>query len=45
MWYGGQGGMMLGVTIYMAVMCLMEANRINELIKSRRLHTHHLFET
>lgn len=35
---------MQGLTVYMAIMCLMEAYKIHELIRKRQLHTHYLFE-
>lgn len=37
-------GMMPAITAYLAIMCLIEAYNIRDLMKKRQLHTHHLFE-
>ncbi|CAD7974993.1 unnamed protein product [Amoebophrya sp. A25] len=38
------GGVMVGITAYLAIMCLVEAWNIRQLMLKRQLHTHRLFE-
>lgn len=45
-WRSGlsSGNFMTGLSMYLAIMCLMEAWNIHKLMEKQQLHTHHLFE-